>query len=402
MNKRTSELITLPSPTATAITLAVAMPVSASAELHKAITDGDLDFGIRFRLEHVEQDGFLEDALAATARARLTLTSGEVGPWSAGIETDHTFVLGIKDYNSTENGRDGFPIVADPAGFDINQAFVRYHEDTISITVGRQRINHGSQRMVGGVAWRQNEQTYDALRIERTGVLNIDYSYVYNVNRIFGPGDGTQPGDWKSNSHFFRTWHNPVGNHTITGYAYLLDFENDNGPAHSNLTYGAEYQGTFPRLQLNASVARQSDWGDNPTSYSAFYCSAQAVLDLFLFKTSAGYERLGSDDGTFAFRTPLGTLHKFQGWTDKFLVTPAEGIEDSWISISRKLFGGTVAVAYHDFTLEEGGDAGDEVGISYSYSLMDKLGFQFKFAQYWAEDYASDTGKGWLVLNWEF
>ena len=44
-----------------------------------------------------------------------------------------------------------------------------------------------------------------------------------------------------------------------------------------------------------------------------------------------GYELLGSDDGLKAFATPLATLHKFQGWTDKFLGIPAGGIADAHI-----------------------------------------------------------------------
>ncbi len=41
-----------------------------------------------------------------------------------------------------------------------------------------------------------------------------------------------------------------------------------------------------------------------------------------------GYELLGSDDGVAAFQTPLATLHKFNGFADQFLVTPAGGLQD--------------------------------------------------------------------------
>jgi hypothetical protein len=34
-----------------------------------------------------------------------------------------------------------------------------------------------------------------------------------------------------------------------------------------------------------------------------------------------------SGDGVIGFSTPLATLHKFQGWVDKFLTTPANGID---------------------------------------------------------------------------
>ena len=33
-------------------------------------------------------------------------------------------------------------------------------------------------------------------------------------------------------------------------------------------------------------------------------------------------------NGVKGFTTPLASLHKFQGWADKFTATPANGIED--------------------------------------------------------------------------
>ena len=49
---------------------------------------------------------------------------------------------------------------------------------------------------------------------------------------------------------------------------------------------------------------------------------------------SVGFESLGSDDGVMGFRTPLATLHKFQGTADKFLVTPPGGLEDAFVGVA--------------------------------------------------------------------
>ena len=35
-------------------------------------------------------------------------------------------------------------------------------------------------------------------------------------------------------------------------------------------------------------------------------------------------------NGTIGFSTPLATLHKFQGFADVFLTTPASGITDAY------------------------------------------------------------------------
>ena len=41
-------------------------------------------------------------------------------------------------------------------------------------------------------------------------------------------------------------------------------------------------------------------------------------------------------NGVKGFTTPLATLHKFQGWADKFLATPVNGIEDEYVNLSAR------------------------------------------------------------------
>ncbi len=74
-----------------------------------------------------------------------------------------------------------------------------------------------------------------------------------------------------------------------------------------------------------------------------------------------GYELLGSDDGMKAFSTPLATLHKFQGWADQFLVTPADGIEDIYFKMTGSIGKTNLAFFYHDYSADEGSaDYGEE------------------------------------------
>jgi len=64
-------------------------------------------------------------------------------------------------------------------------------------------------------------------------------------------------------------------------------------------------------------------------------------------------------------------LHAFQGWADKFLSTPSAGIEDLYVSISRK---------YR--------------GTSYAIDL--------KYANYVARSFATDTQKLWIMMSASF
>ena len=376
----------------------------SAVDMAKAVADGKTSLGFRYRLEHVVQDGIDKDALASTARARLTWNSAETDNFKFGIETDYALILGIEDFNSTTNGRTEYPVVADPAGFDLNQAFVEYSNGATTVTVGRQRINHGGQRILGGVAYRQNEQTYDALRIRgRAGAIDLDYSYIHNINRIFGPGDAAQPGDWYGDSHAFRATASPAAGHSVAGFAYLFDLSNANGPPNSNATYGVDYQGRFEALTLNAALARQSDYADNPMSYDTLYYSVQGIAVLGAVTLTGAIETLGSDHGEAGFRTPVATLHKFQGWTDRFLATPATGVRDTWFSVAGKVGGATVTGVFHDFQADAGGaDHGSEIGLAITYPLRDNLSFLFKTARYSADEHASDITKLWLMLDWQW
>ena len=296
--------------------------------MRDAIANGTTSLRVRYRLEHVDQASFDEQALASTALGRWTWNSDQDNPWTAGLEGDYVFVAGIEDFNSTTNGKSQFPIIADPEGGDLNQAFLKYTGEGLTVTAGRQRINLGTQRFVGGVAFRQNEQTYDALRVQMSrGDAMLDYSYVNNINRIFGPGDGLQPGDWYGDTHLLRGSLQTAPDQEIVAFAYLFDLSNDNGPDNSNATYGISYRGEFDLATVDVTLSRQSEWAENPLTYDAplytfrsdFPLGGETVLTF-------GYEVLGSDSGRRSVRTPLATMHARQGWTDKFLIAPPDGV----------------------------------------------------------------------------
>ena len=380
------------------------IPAAQAVDIGEAVAGGKTSLGFRYRLESVSQDGIDEDALASTARARLTWNSAESDSVTFGVETDYSLILGIEDFNSTTNGKTQYPVVADPDGFDLNQAFVKFRQDDFTVTLGRQRINHGSQRFIGGVAYRNNEQTYDGLRVQTSaGALNLDYAFIHNINRIFGPGDGAQPGDWYGASHAFRASIEAAPGHTFSGYAYAYDLENANGPANSNATYGVEYQGKFDPLTVTAMLSSQSDHGDNPVSYDATHYLLQGDLKLGALNVTAAYEVVGSDEGMAQFRFPAATLHKFQGWTDKFLIAPATGVRNTWVSVSGNFAGATVTGVFHDFQADSGGaDYGQELGLAINYALRDNLSVLFKIATYSADDHATDTTKAWLMFDWRW
>lgn len=367
-----------------------------SSVLSKLMQDSKTAVNFRYRYEGVDQDGFNEDANANTVRTRLTWTSGTVNKFSGKIEFDDVRSIGDDNYNSTANKNGAYPVVADPEGSELNQAFVQYKDGGFMAIVGRQAIKLDDQRFVGTVGWRQNEQTYDAVRFKyKTKAAQLDYSYVDNVNRIFGP-DGDKA-NLKGETHLLNAKFDLAPGHSLTAFDYYLDF--DKAAALSSNTYGLRYVGKFEPVKITASYARQSDTASNPTQYDADYWLLDASGKVGQVSWSLGQETLGSDNGVKAFNTPLATLHKFQGFADKFLGTPANGIEDRYLSLGTKLQGVALKVSYHQLDSENtSADLGTEWNASAAYKFSKNLKALVKYADYQADTHATDTRKLWFQV----
>ncbi|HAD24625.1 MAG TPA: hypothetical protein DCF61_02695 [Alphaproteobacteria bacterium] len=332
-----------------------------------ALTGGKFTANFRYRYEMVEQSGLPEDARASTLRSRLGYHTGQFEGFSAMIEAEDIRDIGDDDYNSTTNGKVRFPVVADPDETEINQAFIDYTGlPGTKIVAGRQRIKLDNDRFIGNVGFRQNEQTFDALRIDNTSLTDISATYVFidNVNRIFG--SDSPIGDHEMTSHLFNISYSGWSPAKITGYAYLLDY--DNLFALSTQTYGLRAAGKHKlndevTLHYTGEYAHQSDFDNNPAGFDHDYYLAELGVTAKGITAKAGYEVL-SGDGTTALQTPLATGHKFNGWADKFLVTPVSGLADSYVSLSGQFMGVKLLGAYHMFDGDSGGaDLGDEVNL---------------------------------------
>ena len=113
---------------------------------------------------------------------------------------------------------------------------------------------------------------------------------------------------------------------------------------------------------------------------------------------------LEGSPGEGKFTTPLATLHKFNGWADKFLATPANGLEDLYLavngSVKKKL---KWAAIYHDFSANEGdADYGTELDLLLSYRTAWNQTFGLKTAFYEADTHAADTDKIMVWTSYRF
>lgn len=394
-----------------AVSVLLPGPVAADeGGLADAVAAGNASLGLRYRYEFVDQDSFDENANASTLRIRLNYTTAQWNRWSGFIELDHVMEVIADNFNSGAGtsgpSRDKYPVVADPEGSDLNQLYLQFNgEGGWQAKLGRQRILLDDQRFVGGVGWRQNEQTYDSLsfEIKTLGPAKLFYSYVSNVNRIFG--DSVPAGSSSHNTHLLNANLQLSDAWSLVAYAYLIDDEDI--AAFSTSTFGARFSGSIGsgdrKLALTGEYAVQSDYADAPVAYDTDYYRAEAIWKGAKFSVGGGFESLGSDDGQ-AFRTPLATLHAFNGWADQFLATPGDGLEDLYLKLAWAGATWNAQLAWHDFSAQSGsGDYGSEIDVSAGRKLGDRYGLLLKLAMFEADAVAyADTTKAWVMLTAAF
>lgn len=369
--------------------------------LKDSLAKGDAVVTFRYRFEYVDQEDFDKNANASTLRTTLSYRTKPYANFSLFMEAENVTDIGTEDqYNSTDNGVTDRPVVADPEITEVNQVYLRWKNGGTNVTAGRQEYNLWDQRFVGAVGWRQNHQTFDQFQVINESVedLFLMYMYIGNVNRIFGDN---APMD----SHVFAAKYD-LGLGSLSGYGLYLDY--DRALALSRSTYGLEWAGSKEfrgdwKLLWEAEYAVQSDASDNPEQVDADYLFLMlgSAWDEVTFK--AGYEVLSGSLEDGQFLTPLATLHKFNGWADRFLNTPEAGLEDFYLSFGGKHGDFSWVAVYHDFSAESVSlDYANEFDAEAKYKLPWGQVIALKGAFFSADEFSEDVTKVWVYTTYKF
>lgn len=395
-----------------ALALLLALPAPSHAQTTPAAPARGFTVDTRLRLEVVDDKAFARDAEALTLRARLGWRSPVRSGWSGYAEFEGTTAL-VDDFNSTRNGRNSYPVVADPNKAEINQLYLNYQPVAgTRASFGRQRLNYDNQRFFGAVGWRQNEQTFDAIDAQHAfdHGLSLRYSYLDRVQRIFGNDHPNRNlARWDLDTHLLSA-SIQAGPGILTGYAHFID--NQTLPLSSHRNFGLRFvaSGKFSDAfgwLATAEFAQQDDFADGASNIDADYLLAEGVLTIQSYTAMLGYERLGGD-GNYAFQTPFATGHAFNGWADKFLTTPIHGLDDLYVST-----GGPLAtqgwatkanwlLVFHRYRADRGSDDyGQEWNAQLAFPITKDLKGLAKYADYRSDGFAFDTRKVWLQLEWK-
>lgn len=371
---------------AVAITLAATQSGIAQASVAEALEDGKMLADFRLRYETNDTDGGTKAAEAITLRSRLGYESGVYNGFKVLIENE--MVHAFQDEYAALTP--GFDPVADPTGNEINRAQISYAKDDFAAVVGRQRIILDNARFVGNVGWRQNEQTYDAVKLDyKTGDLSLTYAYLDQVNGIlFQEVDVTD--------HLLNVSYKVSDAVKLTGFGYFL--KNDDTDAKDD-TIGASINGKASSLIYSATYASQSTDNNDAT-----YMALELGTAISAAKVFVGHEILGSDDGAYGFQTSLATKHAFNGWADKFLSkTPASGLTDTYLKAVGMFKGYKLLGMYHEFGADDGGaDLGSELDLLVAKKVGKTTSVGIKSAMYSKGDTGADTDKLWIWAETKF
>jgi hypothetical protein len=395
---------------AMALSLLMACPplycAEEGGERWRILRNAEPILDIRSRLENVNQDGSARRAAALTLRTRLGFESGKILQTTLLAEAELVAPL-TSSYHDSPRGPSRYPVVADPESYDLNRLqLTNTALARTTIVAGRQRIVLDDQRFIANVGWRQNEQTFDALRVTHkpNDRLVLDAGWLSQVNRVFGRN--SPAGQYHGDSYTFNASYrfHPL---TLTAFRYMLDFEE--APGDSTSTNGLRAAGSRNAgaiaLAYAFSWARQTNRGANPMRVDLDYRMAELGATVRGTSVTGGVEVL-EGNGLEGFATPLATLHKFQGWADQFLTTPSNGVEDRYVKLGyvtkRLAFAESISVlaSFHWFAEERrSARYGTETDLLLE-AKRKRYRATLKYAAYDAAAHATDTEKFWAQLEY--
>lgn len=396
---------------------ALAAPSVSSAQEEKAKFDilDRIDFALdtRFRYQTIQSSGGQPDAEALTLRARgsVEIDLGHRTRVLGEIEAVEAF---IEDFDDGTEDLSNNAFIPDPEGIVLNRLkLVSEIIPKTRTTLGRQRIALDDWRFFGAFAFRQNDQTADAIRAEtrafdfgnETGLLDV--GVINRINRPLGPNNvvGTFTGtSWYANYGVTT----PIGRVGAFHYDFSLSTPtSDNSTRTTGVrVLGRRHSQNFGVI-WEASYARQTDSRGNPEDFNVGYGLGILSVEPGDWGFTIRGEELGSQNGA-SLQTPLASLHRFSGLADQFLVTPPEGLRDLSAAVKRDI--GKIGpfekiqlkTTAHHFQ-DAGGDItyGNEIDFELSAGIGDAL-ISLEHARYNADNFSTNTNSTVVSVSYAF
>jgi hypothetical protein len=428
-----------------------AAKVATPTTLLEAITMGKPMTNFRLRYENVDQDGY-QPALNSTKKLDTAdaFTLRSLVGWQTAPFNNFSFaaqIIDVHDFNDnfndrrgnvSEPGKSNYPNIVDPAYTDINQLFVDWTGiKNTRLRVGRQQVILDNSRFIGDIGFRQDMQVFDGINvlnksIPDTEILVAHFEAVRQINTELRDG----------NIDIINAKYGISPTESITGYGYFIGIDNlsqnggnptktskaaqggnglggssdmsasatnfnPNQTDASSQTYGARLDGARKiddhwKVLYTAEYAKQNDYQGGSSFIDAHYYEVGGGAAYDNWSLRIDQELLSSNDGKYAFQTPLGTNHLFQGWADVFLATPRQGMQDTFVTLAGGIEKAKLMARYHEFKAEEnyetlngktGDNYGSEFDLSVAYPFTDKILGKLEYAKFMEDDVYGTTLK---------
>jgi len=360
---------------------------SAFSKLKEAVPGKfNVDARLRYEIFDLDNGNPAQDRDGTSLRIRYGYTTPDFNGFTAMVEGETLTRIG-GDHD------DIHPLDDAGDGTDLNQLWVQYKDvDYGSVKVGRQIYALDDHRFIGHVGWRQNIQTFDAATADFSGVDKLSIKPFYLAEQHAGNGTHNELEAYGLNASYAFS-----KGFKLTGFFYDIEGDDVGNANASNQTIGLRATGTFMINDLPftyaASVAEQEDTGPSALSYDAGYLAGDLSTKIKGITLGGGFEILEP-----GFRTPLATVHKFNGFADALLPLGgfANGLEDFYVYAGYTIpigNGINTKVIYHWFDSESGGaagqDGGTELDLVASYKVNKYFDLLVKYG-----DYQEDGGVG--------
>ena len=396
-----------------------------------AISHGQSMTNFRLRYENVNQDSSngLKDANAFTLRSLIGWQTAPFHDLSVGAQligvTDFNNDFNTKQWNRDTPGKNGYAAVQDPNYYNINQLYVDWTAiPNTKVRLGQQSLKLDNVRFIGNVEFRQVMQVFTGLTVENKSIANTDlYAGYYTRLR-----KATTSQELSEDTTILHATYHLSPTENLIGYGYWYDANNDTfavtgtSPMNlSNRTLGLRVDGAHPiddhwKLLYTAEYAKQDRISNGNTNIDAHYYKLGLGANWNGWFARADQELLSSNNGLYAFQTPLGTNHLFQGWVDKFAAsTPVQGMQDTYLTAGGKWQDFTLLTEYHWFDADKDFTSGTgkasrygkewDVSIAYAYNKQTTAKLEYgSFSegdQYTISRYRN-TDKLWLTALYSF
>jgi Alginate export len=399
----------------------------AEYTLLDSIMQGKPLTSFRLRYENVDQDGFQQQVSAPTtpvspnkkldtanAFTLRSLIGWQTAPFhnfsfAAQITDVHSFTDDYNDrrHNLTDPGNNNYANIVDPTYTDINQLYVDWTGiKNTKLRLGRQQLNLDNVRFIGDIGFRQNMQVFDGVSVLNKSIPDTEI-FVAHFDKVRQINTELRSG----NIDIINAKYRISPSESLVGYGYFIDVANlsqngtnatsptaasttalgGNGLGFSqdfkktattdasSKTFGIRLDGVRKvsddwKVLYTAEYAKQDDYAGGSPLIDAHYfkLGGGAVYDVWSLRID--HEVLSSNNGKYAFQTPLGTNHLFQGWADVFLVTPRQGIEDTFVTFAGSIEKAKLYAEYHVFKSDEKfqsiGKLSDKYGTEFDASVL--------------------------------